>query len=116
MVCGIVAIVLAFIPLMFFVALPLGILAIVFGIVGMRRGKRGEATNRGMAIAGFITGLIATVGAIIAFAIMNAAVNAIDDAVNNVDTSTPATLRSAQQHLNRQEHRLIHRGILITNQ
>lgn len=44
------------------VALPLclligpAVLAIVFGVMGMRRAQRGEATNRGMALAGTILG------------------------------------------------------------
>ena len=34
----------------------LGILGVVFGAVGVRRVARGEATHRGMALAGLITG------------------------------------------------------------
>lgn len=44
----------------------LGILALIFGIIGLGRAKRGEATNRGMAIAGIITGSVGIVlGAVI---------------------------------------------------
>lgn len=39
----------------------LGILALIFGIIGLGRAKRGEATNRGMAIAGIITGSVGIV-------------------------------------------------------
>ena len=35
----------------------LGILAIIFGGVGMGRASRGEATNRGMAVAGLVLGI-----------------------------------------------------------
>lgn len=34
----------------------LGILALVFGIIGLKKAGRGEATNRGMAIAGVVLG------------------------------------------------------------
>lgn len=37
----------------------LGILAIIFGSVGMGRARRGEATNRGSAMAGLILGIVA---------------------------------------------------------
>lgn len=35
-----------------------GILAVIFGILGRRRAKRGEATNGGVALAGAICGLV----------------------------------------------------------
>jgi hypothetical protein len=40
------------------VGLPCIILAIVFGAMGMSRGGRGEATNRGTAIAGLVIGIL----------------------------------------------------------
>jgi hypothetical protein len=47
----------------------LAILAIIFGVIGRGRAARGEATNRGSATAGLITGvvgIIATVAVIVA--------------------------------------------------
>ncbi|GAA3390267.1 DUF4190 domain-containing protein [Streptomyces roseoviridis] len=38
----------------------LGILALIFGILGLKKANRGEATNRGMAIAGIVLGAIGT--------------------------------------------------------
>ncbi|WP_435973791.1 DUF4190 domain-containing protein [Streptomyces sp. Qhu_M48] len=38
----------------------LGILALIFGIIGLKKVGRGEATNRGMAIAGIVLGAIGT--------------------------------------------------------
>ncbi|MEW2067552.1 DUF4190 domain-containing protein [Streptomyces sp. NPDC007346] len=46
---------------MYGVNIILGILALIFGIIGLGRAKRGEATNRGMAIAGIITGSVGIV-------------------------------------------------------
>ena len=40
------------------VGLILGVLAVVFGVKGKRRADRGEATNRGQAQAGLITGIV----------------------------------------------------------
>ncbi|MFE0644737.1 DUF4190 domain-containing protein [Streptomyces sp. NPDC058877] len=39
----------------------LGILAVIFGIIGLKKAGRGEATNRGMAIAGIVLGAIGIV-------------------------------------------------------
>jgi hypothetical protein len=48
----------------------LGLLAVIFGIVGMVRAGRGEADNRGQAIGGLITGAVALViGLILAISI-----------------------------------------------
>ncbi|MFI9211877.1 MULTISPECIES: DUF4190 domain-containing protein [unclassified Streptomyces] len=44
----------------------LGILALIFGIIGLKKAGRGEATNRGMALAGVILGAVGiVVGAVI---------------------------------------------------
>jgi hypothetical protein len=45
--------------------LPLGVLALVFGIVGRRRVRRAEATNGGQALAGIILGAVAVVISIV---------------------------------------------------
>ncbi len=39
----------------------LGLLAVIFGIVGILRANRGEADNRGQAVAGLVTGVVALV-------------------------------------------------------
>ena len=65
LVVGVVALVLAVLVLFFPIAAILGIIAIVLGIVGISRAGRGEADNRGQAIAGLVTGLLALVLAII---------------------------------------------------
>ena len=57
MVVGIVALVLSWIP---FLGLVLGIVGLVLGILGIRKVNRREATNKGMAITGVVTGAIAT--------------------------------------------------------
>jgi hypothetical protein len=66
LVLGILSIVTCWI---WFVGGILAILAIVFGVIGRNRVARGEATNRGTALAGLITGivgLLATVAIVIA--------------------------------------------------
>ncbi|MEU3747394.1 MULTISPECIES: DUF4190 domain-containing protein [Streptomyces] len=46
---------------MYGLGVVLGILALIFGIIGMKKAGRGEATNRGMALAGVILGSIGIV-------------------------------------------------------
>ncbi|ARF55679.1 DUF4190 domain-containing protein [Streptomyces gilvosporeus] len=50
---------------LFWLAGPLGLLALIFGIVGAGRVKRGQATNKGVAITGTVLGALAIVLAII---------------------------------------------------
>jgi len=54
------------------VGIIVGILAVVFGIIGVRRARRGEATNRGQALAGGITGGIGLVISVVLLAIVGA--------------------------------------------
>lgn len=61
MVVGIVGLVMSFIPFVGVLAWPLVILGIAFGAVGIRAGNRGEASNRGQAIAGLVTSLLGLV-------------------------------------------------------
>ncbi|MBV8862155.1 MAG: DUF4190 domain-containing protein [Mycobacterium sp.] len=42
----------------------LGLLALVLGFLGAVRANRGEATNRGVAIAGIVLGLLAVIGGV----------------------------------------------------
>ena len=58
LVLGIVSLVLALLFVFSAFALILGPLAVIFGIVGISRASRGEADNRGQAIAGLVTGAI----------------------------------------------------------
>jgi hypothetical protein len=43
----------------------LGLLALIFGVVGHRRGSRGEATNGTLAVVGAVIGALALVGSTI---------------------------------------------------
>ena len=58
LVFGVVSLVLALLILFFPLAALLGLVAIILGIVGLSRASRGEASNRGQALAGLITGLL----------------------------------------------------------
>jgi len=61
LVIGVVALVLVVLLLFSPLGVLLGLLAVVFGIVGLTRANRGEADNRGQAVAGLVTGGVALV-------------------------------------------------------
>jgi hypothetical protein len=62
-VCGIIAVVLCWIPFVDYLSIVLGVLAIIFGIVGLRRADA-YGSGRAMAITGIVCG---AVGLAIAF-------------------------------------------------
>lgn len=66
LVLGILAIVLCWSAIG---GIVLGALAIIFAILGMRRASQGVATNRGMSIAGLVTGIIGLIVGVL-FAIL----------------------------------------------
>lgn len=114
--CGLVGILVGLIPLMFLAAGALAILAIVFGIVGIRRVSRREATNRGMAIAGLIAGVAAAAMAIWGISIVFSGINQLDNEINKLDSSTGTAQVHAQRVVNHQEHRMIAQDIFVANQ
>jgi len=59
LVLGVVAVVLVLLLLFSPIGAFLGLLAVLFGILGIMRTNRGEADNRGQAVAGLVTGAIA---------------------------------------------------------
>jgi membrane-bound ClpP family serine protease len=70
LILGILGLVLVLLILFAPLGAFLGLLAVIFGIVGMVRAGRGEADNRGQAIAGLVTGAVALViGLILAISI-----------------------------------------------
>jgi hypothetical protein len=60
LIVGIVSLLLAWVP---FLGL-IGIVAVVLGIIGLRRVKARVATNKGMALAGLILGILAVLAGI----------------------------------------------------
>lgn len=59
LVLGVVALVLVLLLLFSPIGAFLGLLAVLFGILGLMRANRGEADNRGQAVAGLVTGAVA---------------------------------------------------------
>lgn len=80
MVLGIVGIVLSFIPIINNIAFFLGILAVIFGIIGLVK-----KAGKGKAIAGLVLGLLAIV---ITLAMQSAVSDAIDETSKELDKIT----------------------------
>ncbi|MEW2505754.1 DUF4190 domain-containing protein [Amycolatopsis sp. CA-161197] len=84
----------------------LGVLALIFGILGVKRANRREATNKGAAIAGIVTGSIGLViGAVILIAIgsifasFGSQLNDLQDCLNKAGTDS-SQIQSCQQQFN----------------
>ena len=89
---GIAALVLGIlsIPAAFFAGVPgilLGLLAIVFGILGLRKVKARRADNKGMAIAGLVTGIVGLVLGAIILAATVFFVNTAGDCLNDFNST-----------------------------
>jgi hypothetical protein len=52
LVLGIIGALFAFIPIIGVIAWPMVILGLIFGVLGIQRARKGQATNQGIAIAG----------------------------------------------------------------
>lgn len=72
------------------VSVILGVLAVIFAVKGKRRADRGEATNRGQAQSGLITGVIGIVLGVATITLLVVAiVIAINDDKNRTDDDDP---------------------------
>lgn len=74
LVLGIVALCIGLIPILGIFALPCGILAVIFGFVGIKRKAR-----KGFAVAGLVTGLLGILLAIVGLVIVSNAVDHLND-------------------------------------
>jgi hypothetical protein len=81
-VCGIVAVVLCWIPFVDYVSVVLGALAIIFGALGIRHANAHGGGGKGMAITGLVTGIVALVISVLFLAIIYAAVTSINTTGN----------------------------------
>lgn len=68
--------------ILFWLAGPLGLLALIFGLVGMGRAKKGQATNKGVALTGTILGALGIVLAIVGLIVTVLAVKKGVDEIN----------------------------------
>ncbi|WP_149179897.1 DUF4352 domain-containing protein [Streptomyces sp. TRM49041] len=87
LVLGVIGTISGFIPLFFWLAGILGLIALILGLSGRGRVKRGEATNKGVTTTGAILGLAAlilsVVGAVITYKAVDEAVTELNKELGN---------------------------------
>jgi hypothetical protein len=90
MVCGIIGAIFGLIPITGIIALALGLVAFILGIMGRRRFKRDPSVGRkGSATAGVVLGIIAIILGIIGLVIVSDAANDLSntgDCLDKADT------------------------------
>jgi hypothetical protein len=95
LVLGIIGVLCGLIPLLFWAAGVLAVLALVFGFVGIGRARKGQATNKKTAIwgtsLGGVAAVLAVVGAVISITVVNDAVNELDGTGGKKETSVGST-------------------------
>ncbi|MFI2783329.1 DUF4190 domain-containing protein [Streptomyces sp. ALB3] len=93
LVLGIIGTVSGLIPFFFWLAGILGLIALVLGLAGRGRAKRGEATNKGVTTFGAVLGLVSlilsVVGAVLTF-------KAVDDVVTDINKAVADSSASAK--------------------
>ncbi|WP_370413176.1 DUF4190 domain-containing protein [Streptomyces fradiae] len=94
LILGIIGTLSGFIPLLFWLAGILGVIALILGLVGKGRVKRGEANNKGVAVTGTILGLaslvLSVVGVVITVTAVSEAADEINKAIDDAASSAPA--------------------------
>jgi hypothetical protein len=92
LVVGLIGICLGLIPLFGLGAIIAAIIAVVFGLLGFDRARRGVATNKKTSLAGTIAGLIASVLGIWGLVIVD---NAVSDLGNSLTGAAPSVAAPA---------------------
>ncbi|MFF9852653.1 DUF4190 domain-containing protein [Streptomyces litmocidini] len=82
LILGIIGTVSGFMPFLFWLAGILGVIALILGLVGKGRVKRGEADNKGVALTGVILGLVSLILSVVGIVIV---VTAVSDAADKID-------------------------------
>jgi hypothetical protein len=106
---GIAALIVAIIALISVVGgVVLGIVAVILGVLGWQRAKRGEATNGGIAIAGIVLGVLSIIEAIVVIVLSVWAFNEVGgtdymDCVSKAGSDQEAVQRCAEQFQRRVE-------------
>jgi hypothetical protein len=80
-ICGIVAVVLCWIPFVDYISIVLGALAIIFGAIGIRHANERGGGSKGMAITGVVTGIVALVISVLFLAVVYTAVESISPSI-----------------------------------
>ena len=92
LVLGLIGLAIALIPILGFIGILLGILALVFGLVGVGRARKGIATNKVMSWFGAVLGVCAIAVGIVGLVIVNDAFNQFEDDLDDIGSLSAARL------------------------
>ncbi len=107
---GIAALIVAIVALFSVVGgLVLGVVAIILGVLGLQRARRGEATNGGIAIAGIVLGILSIIEALVVIALSVWAFNEVGgtdymDCLSKARSDQDAVQRCVDQFQDRVEN------------
>ncbi|MGW1076526.1 DUF4190 domain-containing protein [Streptomyces sp. NPDC002537] len=94
LVLGLVGLSCAPVPFIFWIGAILGILAVIFGLVGLSHARSGQATNKGMSIAGTVLGgvsvVVAVIGLVLTIGLVREARDTVDEETRETETSADA--------------------------
>ncbi|MBB4699959.1 DUF4190 domain-containing protein [Sphaerisporangium siamense] len=103
LVLGIIGTLTGLIPLLFFIAGTLGLLAVIFGFVGRGRAGKGIASNGGVALSGAILGLIsmglATWGLVVTVNVVSDTATQLNETLSSPGAMPKATKSQAPKPL-----------------
>ncbi|MGP3985312.1 DUF4190 domain-containing protein [Streptomyces sp. 3N207] len=89
---------------LFWLAGPLGLLALIFGIAGLSRVKKGRATNKGVAITGTVLGILslilAIIGAVVTLWVVNEVKKDVDEQTGSSNSITDLGAGEAAKYNN----------------
>ncbi|MER6999276.1 DUF4190 domain-containing protein [Streptomyces sp. NPDC000410] len=95
LILGIIGAVAGIFIILFWLSGVLGVIGLILGLVGLGRIKRGEATNKGVAITGVILSVVslilAVVGAVVTFKAVDDAVDEFKKDVSSSSSSKPGS-------------------------
>ncbi|TRW45603.1 OB-fold protein [Georgenia yuyongxinii] len=91
-VIGLVAFLLAWIPIINVVSIVGGIVAVVLGVIAIRKASRGEAGGKGLSIAALVLAALAIIGSILMNMVFGALVNEVDKSVQGELESASAAI------------------------
>ena len=91
LVMGLISFPLGLVPvILVWASIPLGVLAVIFGVIGVVRAVRAEATNKGSAIAGIVLGVLGVVASL--FWILTAVLAVFHQTANRTQSLPRQTL------------------------
>lgn len=115
-VVGIVSFLLAWIPVVNFVAIIGGLVALVLGILAINQARKGQVGGKGLAIAGVVLAALAVLIGILANVLFGVAINAVDDAVQQSLEDTENQLNDAGSEASEEEQAAAENAMLPLGQ